>query len=100
MGGSIPQSTGVLVCPKCEDALDDQARLLILPPDPQPWRNTRPYPYEIDESFTPVQELATVLILNLNINVTLNTSTNVGTPGAWLFDLEEQSGEILTAGLS
>ena len=60
MGGSIPQSTGLLVCPRCEDEWDTQRKLLILPPDPAPFRNTRPENYMADES-GPTQALAAVL---------------------------------------
>lgn len=60
MGGPTPQYLGVLVCPRCEDDLMYQRKLLILPPDPEPFRNTRPEPYEVDEA-GPTQQLAAVI---------------------------------------
>ena len=50
MGGSVPQNLGLLVCSKCLDDLNWQAKLLILPPDPKPIFNTRPEPYIVDET--------------------------------------------------
>ncbi len=51
LGGSVPQSLGLLVCSRtCLDALNYQQKLLILPPDPQPIFNTRPENYFIDEA--------------------------------------------------
>ncbi len=60
VGGPSPQNLGLLVCPRCEDELDTQRKLLILPPDPAPFRNTRPENYMADES-GPTQALAVVL---------------------------------------
>lgn len=60
MGGTAPQRTGPLVCPKCEDALNYQQKLLILPPDPPPFRNVRPEQYAVDEA-GPTQELAALV---------------------------------------
>lgn len=50
LGGSVPQSLGLLVCPTCLDDLSWQQKLLILPPDPPPFFNTRPEPYVVDET--------------------------------------------------
>lgn len=50
MGGSVPQNTGYLVCPRCLDDLNYQRQLLIIPPDPPPIANTRPEPYAVDET--------------------------------------------------
>lgn len=50
MGGSTPQNLGVLVCSRCLDELSFQNKLLILPPDPKPFFNTRPEPYAVDET--------------------------------------------------
>ena len=50
LGGSVPQSLGLLVCPTCLDDLNFQQKLLILPPDPRPIYNTRPEPYVVDET--------------------------------------------------
>ena len=60
MGGPTPQSTGLLVCPRCEDAMDTVNKLLILPPDPAPFKNTRPEVYAIDEA-GPDQDLAAII---------------------------------------
>lgn len=51
MGGSSPQNLGLLVCDSgCLDDLNYQQKLLILPPDPQPFFNTRPENYVVDET--------------------------------------------------
>ncbi len=50
MGGSVPQSLGILVCQRCLDDLNWQQKLLILPPDPMPIFNTRPESYVVDET--------------------------------------------------
>lgn len=50
LGGSVPQNTGFLKCPKCLDDLNFQRKLLIIPPDPPPLFNTRPEPYTVDET--------------------------------------------------
>lgn len=100
LGGPTPQNTGVLVCPKCEDSLDINNKLLILPPDPAPFRNTRPYPYAIDEGFSPDQEIGIQLIINFVMAAAVDVSGLApGVPGAWLFDDPDQSSEMLTAGL-
>jgi hypothetical protein len=61
VGGPTPQKIGPLVCPRCEDDLNYQQKLLILPPDPRPFRNTRPEDYMADES-GPVQALAAFIL--------------------------------------
>lgn len=51
LGGSVPQNLGILVCDSgCLDDLSWQQKLLILPPDPPPFFNTRPEPYVVDET--------------------------------------------------
>lgn len=50
LGGSVPQNTGYLVCPRCVDGLRWQNSLLIIPPDPPPLFNTRPENYTVDET--------------------------------------------------
>lgn len=51
MGGNVPQNLGLLVCSKsCLDELNWQQKLLILPPDPPPFFNTRPENYAVDET--------------------------------------------------
>lgn len=50
LGGSVPQSLGLIVCRRCLDDLNFQQKLLILPPDPQPIFNTRPENYVVDET--------------------------------------------------
>lgn len=50
MGGPTPMSSGFLVCAKCNDDLNYQQSLLILPPDPPVTFNTRPENYTIDET--------------------------------------------------
>lgn len=50
MGGSVPQNTGFLHCPRCIDALNPQFMLFILPPDPPPQLVLRPEPYAVDET--------------------------------------------------
>lgn len=49
-GGPVTQNTGFLVCERCLDAPTLQLRLIILPPDPPPFFNTRPEPYFVDET--------------------------------------------------
>lgn len=49
-GGSVPINTGWLRCPKCITPLTYQQSLLIIPPDPPPFMNTRPEPYTVDET--------------------------------------------------
>lgn len=49
-GGASPQNSGLLVCSTCLDDLSWEQKLIVLPPDPQPFFNTRPEPYTIDES--------------------------------------------------
>jgi hypothetical protein len=100
VGGPTTQNLGLEVCPRCEDEAAYQQKMLVLPPDPQPFKNLRPYPYEVDQSFSPIQQLATTMILNLNLFATMEATTNLGTPGAWLFDEVVQSGELLTAGVT
>lgn len=48
--GPTMQNTGFLVCDRCLDAPAEQQRLIILPPDPPPFFNTRPEPYFVDET--------------------------------------------------
>ncbi len=43
-------NTGFLVCDKCQDGMNYQQSLLILPPDPPVIFNTRPENYTVDES--------------------------------------------------
>ena len=50
MGGSVMQSTGFLVCPRCDDPPNYQQSLVILPPDPPSFMNTRPENYYVDET--------------------------------------------------
>lgn len=50
MGGPTPMSTGFLVCPRCQDDLNYQQSLLVLPPDPPVTFNTRPENYTVDET--------------------------------------------------
>jgi hypothetical protein len=50
LGGSTPENTRFLKCPKCMDALNFQRKLIIIPPDPPPIYNTRPEPYDLDET--------------------------------------------------
>ncbi len=50
LGGSVPQNTGFLVCPRCVDGLNFQRMLLIIPPDPPAIFNTRPEIYSVDET--------------------------------------------------
>src|SRR5262249_19242830 len=66
MGGAVPQSLGLLVCPICTDDLNWQAKLLILPPDPAPFRNTRAEPYNVDEA-GPTQDLVATVSLGAPI---------------------------------
>lgn len=50
LGGTVPQNTRFLKCPKCMNALRWQNKLIIIPPDPPPLYNTRPENYTIDET--------------------------------------------------
>ena len=50
MGGSVPQSTGFVVCGPCSDRLNFQQALIILPPDPPSFMNVRPENYYVDET--------------------------------------------------
>lgn len=50
LGGSVPQSTGLLVCSRCLNGLRYQAQLIIIPPDPPPLFNLRPENYTVDET--------------------------------------------------
>lgn len=49
-GSAQLQNTRVLCCPKCLDAPQPQLMPYILPPDPEPIANARPYPYELAET--------------------------------------------------
>lgn len=50
MGGSVPQNTGWLRCPRCITPLTYQRSLIVLPPDPPMVYNTRPENYTVDET--------------------------------------------------
>lgn len=50
MGGAVPMNTGYLVCRRCLNGLNYQRKLLIIPPDPPPLKNTRAENYYIDET--------------------------------------------------
>lgn len=45
----MPQSQGWLVCERCINPLTMQRQLIVLPPDPRPFFNTRPENYAVDE---------------------------------------------------
>jgi hypothetical protein len=62
MGGSVPQNTGWLRCPRCITPLTYQRKMIILPPDPPPFQNTRPEPYAIDETDWLTTEDGNILI--------------------------------------
>lgn len=62
LGGSVPQSTGYLKCPKCLDQLNQQRQLIIIPPDPPPLFNTRPENYTVDETNWLVTDEASILV--------------------------------------
>lgn len=49
-GGSVPQNTGFLKCPRCLDPLTYQRQLIVIPPDPPMVFNTRPENYAVDEA--------------------------------------------------
>lgn len=49
-GGSAPINTQILRCVRCQDGLQWQARLLIIPPDPPTFYNVRPENYTVDET--------------------------------------------------
>lgn len=49
-GSMTPQNTRFLVCPKHMDPLNPQDAPLILPPDPLPVFNARPFPYTLEET--------------------------------------------------
>ena len=49
-GGSSPINTGFLVCRRCIDPINEQFKLLIIPPDPPPIFNTRAENYTVDET--------------------------------------------------
>lgn len=69
-GGNTPINTQILRCPRCIDGLQWQAKLIVIPPDPPPFFNTRPETYAVDEA-GPTQDLAVVIILNSNVNASL-----------------------------
>jgi hypothetical protein len=50
VGGQTPENLGLLVCNTCLDSLNYQNMLLILPPDPAPFFDTRPEAYAVDET--------------------------------------------------
>ena len=66
LGGSVPQNTGYLKCPRCINALRFQGQLIVIPPDPPMVFNTRPETYAVDES-GPIQTSEVVFLMNSNI---------------------------------
>lgn len=64
LGGSVPQSTGYIVCERCLDQLNHQRQLIIIPPDPPPLFNTRPENYVVDESNWLVTDEGNILVTN------------------------------------
>lgn len=60
-GGPAPQNTGFLVCPRCTDDYAWQYKLLVLPPDPVPFANTRPEIYAVDATSSLVTEAGQVI---------------------------------------
>lgn len=49
-GGNTPINTQILRCPRCIDGIQWQAKLIVIPPDPPPFFNTRPESYVVDET--------------------------------------------------
>lgn len=49
-GGPVPINLNLLRCPKCITPYTWQRKLLIIPPDPPPFFNTRPENYTVDET--------------------------------------------------
>lgn len=49
-GTAQPQNTRLLCCPTCLDVPNAQFSPYILPPDPPPVLNARPFPYELSET--------------------------------------------------
>lgn len=49
-GSAVPVNLNILVCPTCYDVPNVQFAPYVLPPDPEPVMNARPYPYELAET--------------------------------------------------
>lgn len=50
VGGPSPINLGYLRCPRCITPFTEQRRLIIIPPDPPVFFNTRPENYVVDEA--------------------------------------------------
>lgn len=48
--GAREHNLRILICPRCKDNSQRQLGVLILPPDPDPIKDARIEPYDIDES--------------------------------------------------
>jgi len=59
------------------DAMQEQARLLILPPDPAPVLNIRPEPYTVDETNWLTTESGDVIDTELGVDLI----TSIPNPG-------------------
>lgn len=71
-GGSTPQKTGFLHCPRCMDGLNFQQKLVIIPPDPPPFFNTRPEPYAVDETNWLTTESGDILTTESGVELITN----------------------------
>lgn len=74
-GSAVLQNIRILCCRKCLDQPQQQLTPNILPPDPPPFLNARPEPYQIDEAGGD-QELELEQILNFVGNCTVDVSDN------------------------
>lgn len=98
MGGSSPQSLGLLVCGKCLDDMNWQQKLLILPPDPRPIFNTRPEPYIVDETSWMTTQDGDIITSETNetfITPIPNPNSTEGVADQAAVDFETEGGDVI-----
>ena len=99
-GGSVPQNTNFLVCPKCVTPYTYQRKLLVIPPDPPPKFNLRPANNEVDSGGSPTIEIGATININFGLTCAISIIPDVGLLGMWDFTDPLQSSEILTCGIA
>lgn len=69
------QNLRLLVCPNCLDVPQPQLKPRILPPDPVPIMNARPFNYPLAENGNITTNDATPITTEDGVNITTETGT-------------------------
>ena len=97
LGGSVPQNTYLLRCPKCITPLTYQKKLIIIPPDPPPFYNTRPETYAIDETDWITADDGSIIVADDGSPVIKQIVNPDGTP-AQPGNIATESGDTIVTG--